>query len=97
MAALLGVAYVVQFTPAVVAAWRTWKPSGIATSTWTLRFLESALWGVYGYVRGDPPLLILGIIGLVESTAILSRKAMTSDRPAVPAVGRARGTVTAVG
>ena len=97
MAALLGVAYVVQLTPAVVTAWRTWSPSGIATSTWTLRFVESALWGVYGYVRGDPPLLILGILGLVESTAILVRKAITSDRPAATAVGRRQGAVTAAG
>ncbi len=83
IAALLGVAYLVQLTPAVVTAWRTWSPSGIATSTWMLRLVESALWGTYGYVRGDPPLIVFGILGLAESTAILVRKVMTRHRPAI--------------
>ena len=80
LAALLGIAYVVQLTPAVATAWRTWNPTGIATTTWTLRLGESAMWGVYGQVRGDPPLLVLGILGVAESTAILLRKALTRNR-----------------
>ena len=80
IAALLGLAYVVQLTPAVATAWRTWSPSGIATSTWTLRLVEAALWGAYGYVRGDPPLVVFGILGVVESTAILARKVITRHR-----------------
>jgi uncharacterized protein with PQ loop repeat len=81
IAALLGVAYVVQLTPAVVTAWRTWSPSGIATSTWMMRLVESALWGTYGYVRGDPPLIVFGLLGVTESTAILVRKVTTRHRP----------------
>jgi hypothetical protein len=48
-----------------------------------MRLLESALWGTYGYLRGDPPLIVFGILGVTESTAILVRKAMTRHRPVV--------------
>jgi uncharacterized protein with PQ loop repeat len=83
IAALLGLAYVIQLTPAVVTAWRTWSPSGIATSTWAMRLVESVLWGVYGFLRGDPPLIVFGILGVTESTAILVRKVTTRHRPAM--------------
>ena len=73
-----------QLTPAVATAWRAWNPTGIATTTWTLRLGESAMWGVYGQVRGDPPLLVLGIVGVVESAAILLRKAVTRNRSPRP-------------
>jgi uncharacterized protein with PQ loop repeat len=85
IAALLGLAYFIQLTPAVVTAWRTWSPSGIATSTWTMRLVESALWGMYGFLRGDPPLIVFGILGVTESTAILVRKVLTRHRPVVGA------------
>ena len=84
IATLLGLAYVVQLTPAVATAWRTWNPSGIATGTWTLRLIEAVLWGAYGYVRGDPPLVVFGILGVAESAAILARKVVTRHRPATP-------------
>ena len=48
IALLLGFAYVVQLTPAVVKAWRTWRPSGISTGTWMLHLIEAVLWGTYG-------------------------------------------------
>ena len=88
MAALLAVGYAVQLTPAVVTAWRTWSPSGIATATWSLRLVESSLWGVYGLARGDSPLVAFGILGVAESSAILVRKAITRHRPAATVVRR---------
>jgi hypothetical protein len=84
LAALLGAAYAVQLTPAVLTAWRTWSPSGIALTTWTLRLTEAVLWGAYGHVRGDLPLVLFGVFGTVESCAVLLRKHMTRHRP--PAV-----------
>ena len=44
---------------------------------------ESALWGTYGYVRGDPPLIVFGILGVTESTAILVRKVTTRHRAVI--------------
>jgi uncharacterized protein with PQ loop repeat len=84
IAVLLGFAYLVQLTPAVVKAWRTWKPSGIATETWTLRLIEAVLWGTYGFARHDSPLILLGILGVAESAAILLRMFITRHRPALP-------------
>ena len=46
------------------------------------------MWGVYGYARGDPPLIVFGILGVAESTAILVRKAITRHRPAATVVRR---------
>jgi uncharacterized protein with PQ loop repeat len=93
IAALLGLAYLVQLTPAVVTAWRTWSPSGIATSTWAMRLVESALWGIYGYMRGDLPLIGFGVLGVTESAAILVRKVMTRHRPVMAATARRRELV----
>jgi hypothetical protein len=86
LAALLGLAYAVQLTPAVVTAWRTWSPSGIAAPTWVLRLGEAVLWGVYGHLRHDPPLVMFGVLGTVESALILVRKYVTRHRPSVTAM-----------
>ena len=51
IAVLLGFAYLVQLTPAVVKAWRTWSPSGIATATWMMRLDRG---GAVGHVRLRP-------------------------------------------
>jgi uncharacterized protein with PQ loop repeat len=88
LAVLLGFAYLVQLTPAVVKAWRTWSPSGISTGTWTLRLVEAVLWGTYGLARDDSPLIFLGVLGVVESTAILVRLLVTRTRRAQPTMSR---------
>jgi hypothetical protein len=80
LAALLGIAYAVQLTPAVVTACRTWSPSGISVATWSLRLTEAVLWGVYGHVRGDVPLVLFGVLGSLESGAVLLRKYVTRHR-----------------
>lgn len=104
IAVLLSVTYAVQLVPSVWTAWRTWCPSGVASGAWTWRLVQSVLWGVYGFVRHDPPLLILGAIGCGASVAVLARVHLTRSRLlATPAVvmelygrtheyeGRARG------
>ena len=80
IAAMLSVTYAVQLVPSVWTAWRAWCPSGVAPGSWTVRLVQSLLWGTYGAGRGDPPLLILGIIGTAASTAVLARLAMTRSR-----------------
>jgi hypothetical protein len=80
IAVLLAVAYTIQLAPAVVAAWRTWAPSGVAAATWTVRWLESMLWIVYGTLREDPPLIVFGVAGTAASSAILVRKWITRHR-----------------
>ena len=80
IAVALSVTYAVQLVPSVWAAWRAWCPSGVAPGAWSVRLVQSLLWGVYGLVRHDPPLLVLGAIGSVTSLAVLARLVMTRSR-----------------
>ncbi len=82
MAVALSVTYAVQLVPSVWAAWRARCPSGVAPAAWTLRLIQSVLWGVYGYMRHDQPLLVLGVIGSVASVAVLARLFLIRTRVA---------------
>lgn len=84
IAVALSVTYAVQLVPSVWAAWRVWCPSGVAPGSWAVRLIQSVLWGLYGFLQHDPPLLVLGAIGSAASLAVLGRVAMTRSR-AVPA------------
>lgn len=77
LGALLSVTYAVQLMPAVWTAWRCAAPTGIAATSWIVRLTQSVLWGAYGMVRGDRPLVALGLIGTTASAAVLARVAVT--------------------
>jgi uncharacterized protein with PQ loop repeat len=80
IAVLLSVTYAVQLVPSVWTAWRSWCPSGVAANSWTVRLTQSVLWGLYGGLRNDPPLVILGVIGSLASAGVLARLAVTRSR-----------------
>lgn len=80
LAVLLSITYAVQLAPSVWTAWRTWCPTGLATHAWTIRLAQSLLWGAYGALRGDMPLLTLGAIGSAASVAVLARILATRGR-----------------
>ena len=84
LAVLLSVTYAVQLVPAVWTAWRSWYPSGVAAGSWTIRLAQSVLWGAYGFMCHDRPLLILGVIGSVASVAVLARLYVTRSRVLAP-------------
>lgn len=65
--------YLVQFTPAVIAAYRTARPTGIAPGTWISIMIESVLWGGYGHLNGDRPVVTYAVIGVVVGALILLR------------------------
>lgn len=73
MGALLAGSYLIQFAPAVAAAYRVTIPSGIAPATWVSIGIESALWGGYGVLKGDLPVTAYATIGLTGACAILWR------------------------
>jgi uncharacterized protein with PQ loop repeat len=77
---LLSVTYAIQLVPSVWTAWRAWCPSGVSPGAWTVRFTQSVLWGSYGYMRSDPPLVTLGVIGSVASAGVLARLVITRAR-----------------
>jgi uncharacterized protein with PQ loop repeat len=86
MGLLLAGSYVLQFTPAVVAAYRVRRPTGVSPATWASIGVESALWGAYGWLNGDLPVVLYGVAGVLTTLLIVGRQASM----ATP--GRARGS-----
>ena len=68
---VLGLAYTVQFAPAVWSALRSPSLAGVATTTWVLAWIEAVAWLAYGIVRADPAITLGGAGGGVMATVIL--------------------------
>jgi len=71
LGAALTVAFLIQVVPAVVAAYRTAHPTGVARGTWLLVLGELSCWTVFGIAQRDGPLMTLGVTGVVSALAIL--------------------------
>jgi hypothetical protein len=82
LGAVLTAAFVVQVTPALVAAYRTNHPTGISQATWLLILGEVSCWSVFGVVNRDGPLVVLGTTGVTSALAILHRTRSTA-RPVI--------------
>lgn len=80
-AALTG-AFLIQVVPAVVTAYRTSRPTGIARGTWLLIVGELSCWAVFGAANRDGPLVALGTSGVVSALLMLHRTRATASRPA---------------
>ena len=70
---MLASAYLIQFGPAVVAAFRSRRPSGVSPLTWAIIGVESMLWGTYGLFNNDVPIMIYGGVGASGAALILGR------------------------
>ncbi len=69
-----------SFVPQV---WRTWKTrdvSGISLPTYVIITIGLALWLVYGWLRGDMPLMVANAVMVVLTGAITVMK-IRFDRP----------------
>ena len=73
LGAALIAAFLVQVVPAVVAAHRTRRPTGVARGTWLLVLGEVACWGLFGAARGDGSLVVLGVTGGTAALLMLRR------------------------
>jgi hypothetical protein len=80
LGAVLTAAFVVQVTPALVAAHRTNHPTGISQATWLLILGEVSCWSVFGVVNRDGPLVVLGTTAVMSALAILHRSRSTARR-----------------
>lgn len=69
---VLAVTPAIQLTPGVVAAYRV-TPTGVSSATWAIAVVEAIVWGGYGWIVGDPPLVGYGIITALGSALILGR------------------------
>ncbi len=59
---VLALAVGVQFLPQVVEAWRGTDLSGLAPGTYVVAAVDGVVWGGYGLVIGDLPLVVYGVI-----------------------------------
>jgi hypothetical protein len=86
LGATLAVAFLVQVVPAVAAAYRADRPTGIARGTWRLVLGETSCWAAFGGLTGDGPLSVLGVTGVVSAVLMLRRARLarraTGRRPA---------------
>jgi MtN3 and saliva related transmembrane protein len=73
-----------SFVPQV---WRTWKTrdvSGISLASYAVITVGLALWLIYGYVRGDLPLIVANTVMVVLTGAITVMKLkFEGKKPAV--------------
>ena len=71
-----------SFVPQV---WRTWKTrdvSGISLPTYVIITIGLALWLVYGWLRGDMPLMVANAVMVVLTGAITVMKLRCERRAA---------------
>jgi len=59
---VLALAVGLQFLPQVVEAWRGTDLSGLAPGTYVVGAVDGVVWGGYGLVVGDVPLVLYGVI-----------------------------------
>jgi uncharacterized protein with PQ loop repeat len=82
---LLGVlltgGFLIQVGPAVVMAYRTRQPTGIARGTWRLVLAELSCWAVFGAAKHDGPLIVLGAAGVISALLMLNRAQTTATQP----------------
>ena len=72
---VVGLAYGLQFFPAVVSAMRSRDCRGVSPLTWSMALVEAAIWVTYGLASDDRALLIGGSGGCLASGLILCRLA----------------------
>lgn len=78
---VVGFCYGLQLLPAVVTVFRTRLLAGVSATTWLIAWVEAVLWLVYGIGVNDIALVSAGAIGVVMSSVILARLALTGHHP----------------
>jgi len=86
LGAVLGLSYAVQVAPSLWTAWRTYAPTGISPGTWLLFLIQVVLWGYYGVEEQDWAIKGFAVIGILSSSLMLLRWAMTRSRRPQPAI-----------
>jgi uncharacterized protein with PQ loop repeat len=74
--------YAVQVAPAVYGVYRSSAPTGVSAGTWWIVTAEAALWGVYGWLLADLPIVAYAVVGITSGAVILIRLAAHRRRPA---------------
>lgn len=69
-----------SFVPQVVRTWKTRDVSGISLPTYVIITLGLALWLVYGWLRGDLPLIVANSMMVVLTGMIAAMKIAFSPK-----------------
>ena len=70
LGAALATSVVVQYSPAVLEAFRSSATSGIARATWLLIGLNGFTWALYGVLVRDAPVTAHGVVLVVAAVAV---------------------------
>jgi MtN3 and saliva related transmembrane protein len=79
----LALAVGVQFVPQVVQAWRSPDLSGLSAGTYWVCALDGAIWGAYGLVMVDLPLVLYGVVMLAVAVLVLVPRRRWARRTAM--------------
>jgi uncharacterized protein with PQ loop repeat len=83
LGAALATSVVVQYTPAVLEAFRGPATSGIARATWLLIGLNGLTWALYGALVRDAPVTAHGVVLVVAAIAVAASTLRPDGRHAV--------------
>lgn len=81
----LGWSYAAQMTPAIFSTYRSRDPSGVSVGSWVMITVESLLWGGYGWIQSDLPIMVYAVTGTVSGILILARVGSSQRSTAVGA------------
>lgn len=68
---VLALAVVPQFLPQVVEAWTAEDLTGLAPGTYLIAVLDGVVWGGFGLVATDGPLILYGVVMCTVAVAVL--------------------------
>ena len=88
---VLALAVLPQFLPQAVEAWTSDDLTGLSPGTYLLGLLDGVVWGGFGLVVGDGPLMLYGAVMCTVATAVLVGRARWAARQPVTAVELAVG------
>jgi uncharacterized protein with PQ loop repeat len=80
LGAVLGLSNALYLGPSVVAVWRSHTPAGVSPLAWILGESEGILWGVFGWLMTDGPIMIYGATASLLSALVLLRLWMVRHR-----------------
>lgn len=84
---VLALAVLPQFLPQVVEAWRADDLTGLAPGTYLIAILDGVVWGGFGAVAGDRPLMLYGVIMCSVAVAVLVPRYRWAARQAAAVTG----------
>lgn len=77
---LLALVVLPQFLPQVVEAWTSDDLTGLSPGTYVVGVLDGVVWGGFGLVVADRPLVLYGVVMGTVATAVLAGRARWAAR-----------------